>query len=318
LDGDGQYYYHSGRNEIYRFNAPLACKETLRFPSDNQAFCDFLDSVEGKEAGVEYKRDPKTGLLVELYDRRFANAKDFKSGISYNVLDETTFGAFRYKWPENAPVIDERDEIHKQGWTVFHITGNVNGAAIYGNCRIPFVYNKRTEYPPLLNLKIGDNLTVIDSTAGAAILDSRGKTIALYPSGSFFKGLMRPWFGIHTVDTVRRDAAERRIPFKLENVNFRDYDYEKRVVTLYDAPGYRGMQISILIDIDKNQIDKINFEKSANGGKTSLVGSLEFAYPIHADRTANILETPEVKTGRLSKNTGVAWLFELAGGTLGQ
>lgn len=318
LDGDGQFYYHSGRNEIYRSNSPLANKDTLRFPCDSPEFCDFLDKIEGKEAGVDYKRDPNTGLLVELYDHRFANAKDFKSEISYNILDEKAFGAFRYKWPETAPVIDERDEIHKQGWTVFQITGNINGAAVYGNCRIPFVYNKHTDYPPLLNLKIGRDLTVVDTTAGAAILDSRGRMIASYPVGSFFKGLMRPWFGIHTIDTVRRDAAERRIPFKVENVNFKEYYYEKRIITLYDAPGYEGTQISISIDTDKNQIDKLEFWQSPSGKDKTLVGYLEFAYPVNAAQIADVAQTPEIKACRPSKDAGICWLFELAGGTLGK
>ncbi len=320
LDGDGQFYYHSGRNEIYRFSTPLANKDTLRFPCDSQEFCDFLDAIEGKEAGVDYKRDPETGLLVELYDNRFANAKDFKSAISYNVLDEKTFGDFRYKWPETAPVIDERDEIHRQGWTVFHITGTINGRAVYGNCRIPFVYNKLREYPPVLSLKIGDDLTLVDSAAGAAVLDHQGRVTASYPAGSFFKGLMRPWFGIHTIDSIRRDAAECRIPFKLENINFKEYDYERRIVTLYDAPGYENTQISVSIDIDKNQIDKMEFGRPADDGKIASLGTLEFSYPASAARMAEMTEMPQINTGGLSNTQGVGmfWLFDLADGTLGQ
>ena len=73
-------------------NNPLAKRNTARFPNDSQEFCGFLDSVEGKEEGLEYVRDPKTGLLMELIDRRFANAKDFVSGVDRNTFDETEFG----------------------------------------------------------------------------------------------------------------------------------------------------------------------------------------------------------------------------------
>jgi hypothetical protein len=169
-----------------------------------------------------------------------------------------------------------------------------------------------------MKLKIGSGLMVIDSTAGAVILDQQDKVIASYPAGSFFKGLMRPWYGIHTIDTVRRDAVESRIPFKLENINFQGYDYEKRVITLYDAPGFKGLQFSVAIDIDKNQIDKIEFRQPAAGGKTSQIGSLEFTYPVHADPNAPIAEMPEIKPGRAAKDPGIAWLFKLADGTLGK
>ena len=315
LDGEGQFYYNSGGNQIYHCSSPLANKSTLRFPSDSPAFCDFLDTMEGQDEGVEYKRDPETGLLIELLDRRFANAQSFKSAISYNNLDEKTFGGFRYKWPENAQVIDERDEIHQQGWTVFHITGTINNTAVNGQCRIPLVYNRRAEFPPLLNLSIGGELTLVDSAAGAFVLNRQGKTLACYPADSFFKGLMRPWYGIHTIDTVRRDAAERRIPFKVENLNFKEYYYEKRIITLYDAPGYGHLQISIAIDIDKNQIDKIEFLRPSNNGTGTPVGQLTFVYPASKDQIADLAEIPPLKPARRSKDIGVLWLFGLADGT---
>jgi RNA polymerase sigma-70 factor, ECF subfamily len=312
LDGDGQFYYNSAGNQIYHCSSPLANKSTLRFPSDSPEFCDFLDAVEGPEEGIEYKRDPKTGLQIELFDRRFANAQNFKSAISSNNLDEKTFGGFRYKWPENAQVIDERDEIHQQGWTVFYITGTINDTAVNGQCRIPLVYNKRAEFPPLLNLNIGGERTLVDSAAGAFVLSRHGKTLACYPAGSFFKGLMRPWYGIHTIDTLRRDAAERRVPFKVENLNFKDYYYEKRVVTLYNAPGYGHLQISIAIDIDKNQIDKIEFLRASNNGAGTPVGQLTFVYPARKDQIADLAQAPPLNPIRMSKDIGVLWLFGLA------
>ena len=318
INGNGYHYYHSGEKKIYLFNNMNAYLTTPRFPFDSQELIDFLDKMDGKEEGVQYTRDAKSGLLVELYDNRFANSQNFKSSISYNNLDEKTFGDFRYKWPQDAPVLDYRDEIHKQGWTAFEINGEINGIAVHGNCRIPFIYNKLNEYPPLLKLQIGNNLILADSSQGAVVSDSKGNVLAAYPAGTFLKGLMRPWFGMHTMDIVRRDSAESWIPFKVENFNFQpnNYDYQKRTVTMYDAPGYKNTQISIYVDIDNNQIEKIEF-KGANGGD---FGKLEFTYPAEPSMIGEIPAIPQAAIGKSVKKKpmGIFWLFKLAEGELGE
>lgn len=315
-NGDGYHYYHSGENNIYLFNNVNAGINTPRFPFDSQELSDFLDTTDTKAEGVRYTRDAASGLLVELYDNRFANSQNFKSSITYNNVDEKSFGDFRYKWPENAPVIDKRDEIHKQGWTTFEINGNINGLDVHGNCRIPFVYNKLKEYPPLLKLQIGNDLIIVDSPKGAVVLDAMGKVIASYPAGSFFKGMMRPWFGIHTMDTVRRDSAEYKIPFKVQNFNFKQYNYQKRTVTIYDAPGHKNTQILIYVDIDNNQIEKIEF-MDATVGKT---GKLEFAYPTEPSMIKEMPEIPQtaISKSSMKKPMGIFWLFKLTEGKLGE
>lgn len=319
LDGDGQFYYHSGRNEIYHFNAPLASKDTLRFPCDSPEFCEFLDKMEGKRIGVDYDRDPNTGFLVQLHDKRFANANNFNSVISYNVLDETSFGNFRYNWPENAAFIDERDVIHKQGWTVYHITGSIQDTPITGRCRIPFVFNQRKDHPPLLELKVGSDLTLIDSVDGAFILDGQGNVKVCCASGSFFKGLIRPWYGIHTMDTVRRDAVESKTSFKMENINFRNHDYEKRRIILHGAPGFEGLRASILVDTDSSQIEKIEFYHEQNGKNERLIGVLEFVYPVKPENVMD-MQSPQLRVDDALRgpDVGINWLFALANGTLGK
>ena len=290
-------------------------RNAARLPSDNLEFCAFLDSVEGKEDGVEYVRDPKTGLLTEIVDRRFANAKDFVSGVDRNMFDETEFGNFRYRWPEDAAVVDERDAIHQQQWTLFQITGRLHGETVYGSCRIPLVYEAQQEFPPLLKLHIGDQYTIIDSPDGAFITNFKNKTIASYPSGSFFKGLLRPWFGLHTIDLLRREAVKCRIPFKVENLEYDDYAFQRRILTLNEAPGYSNIEISYNIDIDKNEIQQIEFT-----GKNGLMGRLNFSYPSTPEEIIDIIEIPKVKKRWFSDKEplGVRWLFELAQGTLAQ
>jgi RNA polymerase sigma-70 factor (ECF subfamily) len=316
LNEKGQHYYHSGKNTIYLMNHPLAKRRTARFPSDSQDFCDFLDQMEGEEEGLEYVRDPKTGFLVELIDRRFANAKDFVSGLDRNTFDEKTFGNFRYKWSTDAAFVDERDAIHQQGWTLVQMTGQLNGETVYGSFRIPFVHGARHEFPPLLELHIGNQYSVIDSPDGAFVLDSRNKVIASYPSGSFFKGLLRPWFGLHTIDSVRRDATEDRVPFELENLDYGEYQYQKRIVTLLQAPGYEGLEVSIHVDINKNEIQKIEFA----GNDDASLGTLNFSYPVNPASIGDSIEIPTIKKRWFSDKEplGILWLFELAQGTLGQ
>ncbi|MHC4836070.1 MAG: RNA polymerase sigma factor [Planctomycetota bacterium] len=316
LNEKGQHYYYSGENIIYLMNNPLAKRNTARFPSDSQEFCDFLDSIEGKEEGLEYVRDEKTGLLMEIVDRRFANAKDFVSGVDRNTFNETEFGDFRYKWPEDAAFVDERDAIHKQGWTRYEISGDLNGQTVYGTCQIPFVYEMREAHAPLLKLHIGDQYTVIDSPDGAFVLDGDNKVMGSYPAGSFFKGLLRPWFGLHTIDSVRRDAAGSRVRFDVENFDHDGYLYQKKIVTLFQGPEHNNLKMSIHIDIDKNEIQRIEFTDGDNAPQ----GELNFMYPRDSESVVDPIEIPTVKKRWFSDKEpiGVQWLFELAKGTLGQ
>jgi len=316
LNEEGQKYYHSGEKTIYLMNSPHAKKNTARFPSDSQEFCEFLDQVEGKEEGLEYVRDPKTGLLMEIIDRRFANAKDFVSGVERNAFNETEFGDFRYRWPENTTVVDERDAIHQQGWTLIQITGQIHGELVHGSCQIPFVYGKMQEFPPLLKLHIGKRYSIIDTPEGAFVTDSNNKVIASYPSGSFFKGLLRPWFGLHTIDLLRREAAKCRVPFEIENLQHDGYAYQKRILSLRQAPGYSDMEVSFTIDIDKNEIHQIEF----TGNDDAQLGTLTFSYPADPQSIMEPMEIPDVKKKWFSDKEplGVLWLFELAQGTLAQ
>lgn len=313
LNEKGQHYYHSGDNIIYLMNNPLAKQNTARLPSDSLEFCEFLDSVEGQEEGLEYIRDPKTGLLKEIIDRRFVNAKDFVSGVERNTFDETEFGNFRYRWPENAAFVDQRDAIHQQEWTLFQITGQLNGESVHGSCRIPFVYGAVEQFPPLLKLHIGSQYSVIDSPEGAFVVNAKNKVIASYPSGSFFNGLLRPWFGLHTIDLLRREAVKCRIPFDIENLEYDGYYYQHRILTLHQAPGYGDIAITFDVDIEKNEIRQIEF-----AGKDGQTGILRFSYPATPDAIVETIEMPNVKKRWFSDKEplGILWLFEFAQGTL--
>ncbi|MCD4831254.1 MAG: sigma-70 family RNA polymerase sigma factor [Anaerohalosphaeraceae bacterium] len=311
-DGSGNYYYHSGQNTIYRYDCTWPKIKTPRLPADTPEFVAFLDKIEGADKGVECTRDEKTGLLTGILDARFANSANFKSDISYNKYNEKSFGAFRYQWPDDCPVIDQRNEMHKQGWTLFEITGHIDGQKVRGFCQTPFIYAHIAEHPPLLKLAIGDEFTIYDSPAGASVVDSSGEVIRSYAGGAFFKGLLRPWFGMHSLDTIRRDAAKSFVPFKVQNLSS-----ENTTLTLYNVDGYKALQIVYSLNVDKNQIRNMQFDHIADGHVTNI-GQLNFAYPKKPEDINTAVDIAEFQTSAAAKqqHSGILWLFELIEGSL--
>ncbi len=94
--------------------------------------------------------------------------------------------------------------------------GSVRDQTITGAGRIPFTYAAARQHNAWMRLRIGDTVSVLDGGAGAVLQDAQGTALGKYPRGSFFKGLSRPWMGLHTIDSVRRDAAEQRARFETQ------------------------------------------------------------------------------------------------------
>jgi hypothetical protein len=311
-DSTGNRYYHSGVKTVYLYNYHLPMRDfkTRRLPSDTIEFTEFLDEVEGKDVGLDYTRDSKTGMMTGVLDTRFFNAKDFKSTLSYNIFGEEKFGEFRHSWSGNNPVIDERDTMHQRGWTYFTVEGQLNGKDVTGKGRIPFIYDAVAENWAWIELNVGDELKIVDSEFGAYIADTDGKVITSYPSKSLFKGLARPWYGMHAVDIVRRDAAEKRINFSIENYGGDNEHYGMAKVTLLsDQP------IAYTIHVDNDLLEEIEFASSESGSRNYLT----FTHLQDIDNLSDEFETPE--RIRLPKDTrneslGMFWLTELSRGTI--
>jgi len=146
---------------------------------------------------------------------------------------------------------------------------------------------------------------VLDGAAGV-LQDAQGTALGKYPRGSFFKGLSRPWMGLHTIDSVRRDAAEQRARF------------ETHVL----AGGRQGQvtvlagqaKLVYLIDIEADLVRQIGLWA---GG--SQVGSLEFEYLEDANGGQNEFSAPSIRADpvTLRESSGILWLARLADGTLG-
>jgi RNA polymerase sigma-70 factor (ECF subfamily) len=313
-NASGNYYYHSGSRTIYLYDSRLFMLQTRRLPSDTEEFTKFLDEVEGQSDGVDYTRDPESGLLTGLLDTRFSNAQNFKSPIIYNRCDEKSFGSFRYTWPD-ANVIDQRDEMRKRGWTYFKVSGNVGGEKVTGCGRIPFIYDTYKVQKPWLKMTVGSKLEIADR--GDEAYAKSGENIAMASvGGSFFKGLAQPWMGLHTIDVIRRDAAEKRIRFQFAISNTFD-GHQFGEIKLFDKSDPCAVMAICRVNIDEDLLEKIEFQ--ANIEKGYKAGVLEFKYLQKIENAGDEFVEPEkIKAKKLQENTGILWLEELQKGTLGQ
>jgi RNA polymerase sigma-70 factor (ECF subfamily) len=313
-DDQANYYCFAGEKDIiYISNYRLWCStlRTRRLPTDAPELAGFLDEVEGSLEGVEYLRDQGTGLLISSTDDRFVDARNFLTTYEYNTLSENDF---QYEWPKDVPVIDQRDPMHRQGWASFRIQGEVSGEKVQGIGRIPFVYKTCKETPPWLKLDIGRRLQIIDTDRGAYLCRADGQVIGAYPAGTFFSGLARPWMGLHTVDIIRRDAAEQQIWFSTT-----PYSENQETVTI-TLPDRRSdnmnTDIVYTIDMERDLVTNIKF-------LTTYEGNLQFVYS--ADQIdqpdEDILTSPEdlpkASPKTIRKSPGILWLIQLVEGTLG-
>ena len=186
------------------------------------------------------------------------------------------------------------------------VTGRINGQDVAGRGRIPFVYATSEEYSPWLKLRVG-SMTIVDSKNEAYISSSSSEEPVKYQSGSFFKGLARPWLGLHTIDIVRRDAAAQRIPFETR------YTTGSKFATVELI--YEGLRIIYNIDLETDIIDEITFSTD-QGNK----GNLKFSYIqnvndiIHGEFVA-----PDNLNSRstLKDSSDLLWLIQLVEGSLG-
>jgi hypothetical protein len=279
LQNDQSNYYRR-KNTIYVENYRIwhGDLSVWRLPTDSRRLTDFLSQVEGKSSDVmRYVPHRAGGLVVVVKQDRDGS----RSQITHrrDISDEEYF---RYKWPAGAKVVDNRDVMHKRGWTYFNITGRIDEKEVRGRGRIPFIYSASDRHWPWVELKIGE--TIVNEVS--------------------FAGLGRPWMGLHIIDTIRRDAAEKRIWFKTK--------YSERsgmaevVLKLGDG------RIVYTIDMEQDVIENITF--STNDGRK---GELKFSYLQEIDNIGNEFAEPGRKTKHPERSEGILWLIRLGEGKLG-
>jgi hypothetical protein len=274
----------------------------MRFPTDDPELTDFICQVEGKPNVMKHL--PAHGKGVLVISERNNEGKSKPWAIRYsNVLDEDYFQS---DWPASAKVIDNRDAMHERGWTYFKISGRLNGERVSGLGRIPFVYAKSAQYHPWMKLQAGLD-TIVDTKDGAYVYDPLTGKTTKYQAGSFFKGLARPWLGLHTIDIVRRDAAAQRIRFETRHTPGSRYAQVELVC--------EGARIVYTIDMETDVIDEITI--STDQGDR---GNLKFSYVQEVSEVIHgEFVYPDGSRGRgASKSgSGLLWLLQLAEGSLG-
>ena len=272
-DDRANYCFEESRNTININNYRMWDSELTvrRLPTDGPQLTEFLSRIEGESVEMEYVSGGGQGLLIIARLGGEKNGDRLRIIQHYNVLDEEYF---RYKWPAGASNDDKRDAMHKRGWTYFKITGQINGKEVRGRGRIPFVYAASRRHWPWVALKVGADIV----------------------NEACFAGLSRPWMGLHTIDTVRRDAAKKRIWFETK------YDESSGKVEVVLKP--KKGQIVYTIDMEKDVIESITYS-----GDTG--GQLQFDYLQDIDNIGSEFAEPSSKAPLTEKSTGMLWLLEL-------
>ena len=288
-------------------NAVLICNahvwhqdgSVMRLPTDKSGLSEFLNKIEGTSVSSNPVRFDRTGLLVVQEDQ-----KPWYVLSDFDIADE---GCYRGQWPKHLEILDQRDAIHKRGWTYVSITGRLREKRISGTGCLPLVHAQSNEHAPWIRLRIGDNLILEDNGVEAIVRNAQGQFLRRYQGGTFFRGMARPWQGLHTIDTVRRDAARQKIAFVTE------------LTTATDAATVRldcgSVQIAYGISMQDDLIDEIAFSL-ADGSE----GKMHFAYPLQPKDTNQTFMRPVRSTSNSSRSRkpGMTWLVALAKGTLGQ
>ena len=291
------YYYD--KNTIYINNSRMYSPElsVARLPTDSEDLSQFISQVEGKPADMEYVSSKRKGLLVISKSSTDHGNRIWRIDRHFNVLEEEYFQS---NWPQSSRIVDNRDPMHKRGWTYFRIAGQINGQEISGTGRMPFVYSASKRFYPWLELQLGDGLKFVDTPAGACVFDGSGKTLARYKAGSFFAGLGRPWMGLHTIDTIRRDAAGKHVWFETKNTT----DDNKTEIVLTSEQ----IKLVYIIDMEADVIEKITFSTD-NSNRSEL----RFSYLQNIDNASSEFAEPKAGSYRGSQQNSpdTLWLIKL-------
>jgi len=215
-----------------------------RLPCDPPAFIQFLNNIEGDRVPFQDLPTPNQAILAiaDLAPGSSVFATDY-------IYHPQTLAEERFQsnWPVNTRIRDRRDALHQQGWTFFQACGTINHFDVLIQGQIPWVYGQIAAHPWFLTVQDGRTDRRDDASGAQAILCQSQESIH-YPAGTFFCGLPRPWFGLHCLDTIRRDAAGFMCPFKTELL---EKTYAKVIVVhpqkLYELHYLINLEIDITL-----------------------------------------------------------------------
>jgi RNA polymerase sigma-70 factor (ECF subfamily) len=297
------YYYKDDTIYINNYRTWSSDLRVMRLPTDDASLIRFLSKVEGDNHGMQYINGSGRGLLV-IAERSDQGQLDTPWKMHHsNILDEEYFLG---DWPSHATTVDNRDAMHRRGWTYFKITGRLDGKDVNGYGRIPFIYTE--DMPrPWLKLDIGRSISIIDIPEQAEVIIDRNINLSRFASGSFFRGLPRPWQGLHTIDTIRRDAAEQQLSFQTKLKSDKT-TAEVRIIS-------DSVELIYSINMPKDVVERIDFNVAGVSK-----GFLEFSWLQEIPDQGDQFQPPTMPADNspYQNNRGIFWLIQLAEGTLGQ
>lgn len=298
----GNYAYDVQRQTVtvrnYHYWNPDLSVMTL--PTDDPQLESFLAQLEGRKPEPRTIQSNSRNLYIAASGDELSYTPSF--GIkNYDALLEERF---QYNWPAKITVADHRDMLHQQGWCYFTMKGHLHGNAISGSGRLPFTYAESLRKPAWVKVLVGDEMTLIDTPTAAVVLDASGQPVIHYPSGTFLKGINRPWFGLHVIDTVRRDAAASGISFETTINNAGD----RGEVRLNLSEGAIEYRIGMKMDL----IEQICFFDATD----TLVGELLFDYVNPYDAASDAFRMPPVSLAGVQQGEVMNWLSELGSDNL--
>jgi hypothetical protein len=295
-------YYRRGDTIYIRNHRQFASDLSVwRLPTDPPTLGAFLRTRDGRDLDLEYVAAGSRGLLVAV--ERAAVGERRQATLHYDVSMEDYF---RHDWAMNAVIVDQRDDQHRAGWTYFTVSGHLGPRPVAGEGRLPLVAAAVADHGPQLRLAVGDDLLLLDSPDTAQVCNRSGAVLASYPGGSLFQGLGRPWSGLHTIDTIRRDAAAAGIAFTT-----RLLPDGRRVEIVLDG---RPVRLMYCVHLYQDWIETIGFSK-----EDKTIGEWTFSYPKpdEADPHRFAVPAPARSRGPVSGPNGL-WLMRLAQGNLVQ
>ncbi len=279
LQNERANYHVNPPHQIKIHNYHLYSDKVKTLPTDPPDLVQFIQDMERSStqeqsttvpSDMPGERDPKTGFLTSKMDYRFPELGTFETRYEYTELPRSLF-----EDPIGLNVVDERDEMHWRGWTYFRVKGSLGGHRVTGTGQIPFVISTYKTHLPWLRLEIEGVGEIVDTSAGAwtvAAGRASGGRSEFRPE-TFFRGLSRPWTGFHTIDTIRRDAAVRRIEFATQQVKD---DAQFVEVKLMDRRSNPPMTASYRIDMERDVLEQVTFSREGLASQPADV--LEFDY----------------------------------------
>ncbi len=294
---ENNYYYDREKNVVQNNNHRVWNEHVMRLPTDRSEMIEFLAAMDGYESKLTGGETASgKNCVISMVDRP-NQPPELEIVRQQGVLNQDLFQS---DWATDLRTEDNRDRMHRQGWAYFEAHGHIHGEHLSATGRLPLFYSSSHNHSPWIKLRVGEQ-TLVDTVSGAY---ASGRVTTRFPAGSFFRGFSRPWMGLHTIDTVRRDAAERRVPFETEISEDRGTGTVELALDPYT--------VVYTIDMNADLVQRIDIHEGNTG-----VGKMIFEYSASLPEKGGFVRPPKpVFRGITHSGIGIDWISRLVSDTL--